>query len=673
MTQKIFISYSHANSVFAKAIARYLQRRQYQVWIDTEQIKAGNNWSNDIDEAISQADYIFCILSADSVRRKEVIREACLGLKLHPERLLFLKIGNVHDSWFINKDNVNVKKLLQHLHSYQHIEFNSRGDITIERMMLINDFLLRGYTDGDAFYKKPFEGYTYIAANGEPESVLDAQNGHLFYKVMPYDLSVATGYPFALDNQWIPETIYQNEGFWLEFEKNGFASSELSDIVKKEQENCFIVSLIHMRQLIINKSALLNTSALRNCYMQKSTQRSFVNLLRNGSIIVFLYGEGEMTPFVHKQPKYETEKKSIEKWNKLCAKNPVYCIRENWGNTIDQHSIDFVKFCCTIADNIDDNVILSESFGMDVMKRLQFFSVLRDIGIQSFLRARMSGTNVHNNIKGLSRSYFYRNFIVREESASSPKPTLNCLFDKGKPFHLELKRMVDFYYNSLFTNYFQCWPLIPVNVPSNLTFLSQLYLKQYDYNVDVEEVEYALSEFMTYQTVLNQVAQLGCEIFINKWNLKKVELLRSSDYWVDYISSFENIVRRCHSWQIDFSELNYTVERFVQMLQPFHLLEGLEKSLDPCYSFRVMVGSSVIDLVVSQKWKKYKDLPGTYKKDRNPVQIIFQLGDITNPIIQDTIFHPICFFRGASILNKGKDFHDKLERYLIDNGFLKMF
>lgn len=35
MSQKIFISYSHTDYVFANAVGRYLLRRGYRVWIDS--------------------------------------------------------------------------------------------------------------------------------------------------------------------------------------------------------------------------------------------------------------------------------------------------------------------------------------------------------------------------------------------------------------------------------------------------------------------------------------------------------------------------------------------------------------------------------------------------------------------------------------------------------------
>ena len=39
------------------------------------------------------------------------------------------------------------------------------------------------------------------------------------------------------------------------------------------------------------------------------------------------------------------------------------------------------------------------------------------------------------------------------KSENHPDPVLNCIFDENKPFHRELKKMIDVYYNSIFTNF----------------------------------------------------------------------------------------------------------------------------------------------------------------------------------------------------------------------------
>ena len=108
--KKIFISYSHKDHIFANAIARFLIRRGYQVWIDSKQLQVGANWSEDIDEAVKQADYVFGILSADSVRRPEVIRELCIALNQKKEQFLVITIGRIHHSWFFNSRSPILQK-----------------------------------------------------------------------------------------------------------------------------------------------------------------------------------------------------------------------------------------------------------------------------------------------------------------------------------------------------------------------------------------------------------------------------------------------------------------------------------------------------------------------------------------------------------------------------------
>lgn len=666
MSKKIFISYSHVDYVFANAVARFFLRRGLQVWIDNQQLKLGVDWSANIDDAIRDADYIFAILSADSVRRSEVIREISLALKKSPERLLLIIIGRIHDSWFANLKDPDVQRLMKHLKKYQHVEFNGRGDITESKMQKICDFLSNGHHTAEVSFDKEND---YIAVNGTPEEMVDARSGIRFYKVQTYDLSVATGYPFALDNQWVPEVVCQKKSLWRAFEKDGFAAPELRGIIQEEQRKNFFISLLHMRQLIINKSAILNTLALRACYMRDDERDAFVSLLKSGSIVVFLYGEGEMTPYVHVLPKYETEQNAVEAWNRLCREIPIYCIRENWGKTLDQHSIDFVKFCSTIADDIESNEIISDCFGMDIVQRLQFFSVLKDIAVQSFIRTRMTGTNIYKSIKGLSRSYFYKNFVVREEEAGAPHPVLDCLFDSGKPFHFELKRIVDTFYNSLFTNYFKCQALLPTDAPMEQAFLSQFYLNHPTNSVEERELEYALSEIIAYHDFMSCLEGLGDEIYTENWDIAKVLRFRNQFAWMEYISTLEASLQRSSNWQMDFNEISGVVCKFAEALKPFYIKPKGERSFRPCFSFRITIGGSVVDMVMGNNFQLFRDVKGTYKNDQNPLQVRFMIGDITDPAYKETIFYPITIFDGCTVYSPGDIYHDNLIQFLKDNHF----
>ena len=680
---KIFISYSHADSIFADAVAKYLLRRNYDVWIDSRQLKWQCKWADDIDTAIRKADYVLGILSADAVRRPEVLRELCLALDENPKKLLPVMIGRIHDSWYADPHSKRVKKLKQHLKDYQNICFNGRGDITEERMRLILEFLASGPEELQP-EEEPLpedEGEYYIAVNGIPEYVLDQRENIPFYKVQSDDLSPVTGYPFALDNQWIPESVIQDKvKNWPAFLKDGFSSDEIQEVLRKEQKKNFLLALIHMKQLVINKSAILNNLALRDCYLRQEERDAFLSLLRNGSIVVFLYGQGDRSPFVYRLPEYETSRKAVEAWNQVCREVPVYCIRENWKNNIDQHSIDFVKFCCTIADNIEDNEILTKCFGIkkeDVQKQQQFYGVLKDIAVQGFVRTRMAGTNIYTSIKGLSRSYFYSSFITREKQGEDDQPVLNCIFDKDKPFQLELKRMVDMFYNSLFTNYFHCFALLPSDMPPELVFLSKMYLEPSQNTIAEAELEYAISEFINFENeeVMNQIDGMEQEIYLDHWNLDMIQKLRKTREWADYAITLEAIIKRAAVWQADFGELNNLVSQFasaVRSVRKYISAEHETSKPEAAYSFQISIGGDVIHLVVERDRKKFRDYTGAYKGNQNPIQISFQIGDITNRCEKNLIFYPVTLFDGMTDFMDGSLYHDQFITFLKDNNFIEI-
>lgn len=589
------------------------------------------------------------------------------------KKLLPVVIGRIHNSWFVNSGDDSVKKVKKYINEYQHIEFNGRGDITEDKMKLILESLSNDLCEKEIEIEDNEDGMDYIAVNGIPELMLDSHSNIKFFKVNSDDLSFVAGYPFALDNQWIPEIIYKNSDYWRSFKKDGFAAEDLKNIIDNEQQKCLFMSLIHMRQVVINISTILNTRVIQEYYINTKKKDTFRQLLQNGSIVVFLYGADEMSPFINKKPEYESTQKAIEEWNDICRETPVYCIRENWSNSIDQHSIDFVKFCCTISDNLEDNEIIADGFEIDKLKRQQFFSVLRDISVQSFIKTRMNGTNIYRSMIGLSRSYFYKSFIVREKERDDEQPTLNCLFDDDKPFHAELKRMVDIFYNSIFTNYFKCYAMLPLNLPTKLNFLSRYYLNHSEQSLSEKELEFALTEFVLYQEILSKINELGDEIYLDKWTLENVCDLRKEEAWADYVNILESTIKRSSTWQIDFSGINHLVKKFVDAIKTTKLKNN-EKShtFKAYYSFQINVGSSVCSLIVGENEKKFKRQVGTYRKNQNSIQVRFQIGDITSEDSQNTIFYPVQLFDGLTDSREGDKYFEQLISYLKNNGFIEM-
>ena len=191
MSQKIFISYSHQDSICAQGIARFLLRQNYDVWIDVDRIVSGQNWAENINEALKMANTVIAIISKNSVRRPEVLRETSEALSRSEKekdfRVIYVVIGNVHPSWFVSNDKAVVDKLIDYLKKVQYVQLDARGTINIACMQNILR-ALNGkmvYSDGIEFGKS--DDYIYEA--GMPEKVYDNDAENCFYRVHSSDLA----------------------------------------------------------------------------------------------------------------------------------------------------------------------------------------------------------------------------------------------------------------------------------------------------------------------------------------------------------------------------------------------------------------------------------------------------------------------------------------------------
>ncbi len=73
--RNLFISYSHVDQNFAKKLASMLADEGLNIWIDVEDIPAGENWRNAIDEGLKTAEIMLLIVSPESMASAEVQAE----------------------------------------------------------------------------------------------------------------------------------------------------------------------------------------------------------------------------------------------------------------------------------------------------------------------------------------------------------------------------------------------------------------------------------------------------------------------------------------------------------------------------------------------------------------------------------------------------------------------
>lgn len=66
MGQHVFISYKHEDRIFASQLIQRVQTAGFRVWIDEEQLRAGENWREAINSAIRQAFAVVLVITPES-------------------------------------------------------------------------------------------------------------------------------------------------------------------------------------------------------------------------------------------------------------------------------------------------------------------------------------------------------------------------------------------------------------------------------------------------------------------------------------------------------------------------------------------------------------------------------------------------------------------------------
>jgi hypothetical protein len=79
MSARIFISYSRHDSDVARRLESQLNSRGYSAWLDTDRLRMGEFWREEIVQAIEGCDYFLLLLSEYSILSINVVRELSLA------------------------------------------------------------------------------------------------------------------------------------------------------------------------------------------------------------------------------------------------------------------------------------------------------------------------------------------------------------------------------------------------------------------------------------------------------------------------------------------------------------------------------------------------------------------------------------------------------------------
>ncbi|MCW0233458.1 MAG: toll/interleukin-1 receptor domain-containing protein [Ferrovibrio sp.] len=112
----IFVSYASPDRERVLPYVKYLKLKEYDVWLDVQRIKAGQNWDFQIKQALNKADLIVLFLSNQAIDRRGYLqREIKLVLDKHQEKLL-------SDIYLIPVLLDDIRPIPEQIASIQHVQ-----------------------------------------------------------------------------------------------------------------------------------------------------------------------------------------------------------------------------------------------------------------------------------------------------------------------------------------------------------------------------------------------------------------------------------------------------------------------------------------------------------------------------------------------------------------------
>ncbi len=673
--KQVFISYSRQDHICANYIKNYLKKRNYNVWIDSDKILIDSNWKDSINEGIKESDFFVAILSSNSIKRTEVLKEIEIAFDKKKSdnnfSLFFVVLGEIHKAWF-NESNLS-NMIIEYLEKYQYIKLDYHGRVTSEKMKLLYDALINGKPDFSS-KKNVFQSSNYIYSVFQPQNLIYRVSDDIdinYYKCYKYELSPSTVFIRALDNQWLPDSIMEDPKLRSLFYGEGFTNSEIKKIISKEQEDSLLVSLFNHRQIIINRANLLSNESLYKLFVETEECKEF--LLKNGSIIILLYEAESINPFISQNLKYGVSDVVKEKWNSLCQDIPLYVIRENWDNPTDKHSIEIAKFCTTLGYDYKANEALMYDLKIENNKE-EFLRILKTIGMEVGFNINSTGNELEmlNRVYGYTRSRFYNRYVTKYRKTCNDS-IKNCIFDEKKEFHYELKKLIDSFYNMIIVNSFNCDVVLPLDNNIHTYLLDQFFVNKSDQILDLEEIKYIFDELLyksngvsTKDRLISLLSNFNDSIYLSKWDLLKVINVRKTNDWEDYIDFVESLIVRSRTFRVYFDQLEELVTKASKLL-----IES-EKTWKPTFSFRICIGNSLLYLIFQKERNQIK-IYGNGKTNNETnvrLKIDFLIGNFLSS--NKIIFDPICLFNGSTFKQSESDYLNELKKFFLNNDFIEI-
>lgn len=563
-----FISYSHADIVKVEHIYNILRRQGIRIWYDDmgNGIKLGEKWNEVIDERLKKSSVFVCFLANGVENRSEVIREILLANELKKANEAYKMIFVFLERVPLNSFPKEVADLIRNSQFVSLYKFGGITEAFIKRLVSHqvwsaacvddNERRKNGFAPWSESENEEieFEDYDengiYVYDQAMPHRV--EFEGKYYYRISKNEIDKGTVYPICIDNQWCPEEYLNNP----QFIENGFREDSIRNAIVKRQTSEVVRALLHNLQIVVNRATVQNSAVFLQWYINYNGQlneeehKAFCELLRDGSIVICLFGEenpwGRADYQINDRADYD----------KLCMDNEVFCLRLDWDNETNKYLINknlaaqFHNTCIVLPEFEMDFIGLCKVFGInDKEKQQEFRDVWKNIQKEVLDYS-------HNENKLFSRQKFYERFIIKEGTKAE-----HSIIDPDKPFSAELKQIIDYIYCTNLPKALGIQTIIPDDSRIKVYDETSLITRGAYREITIDELCCAIEEYLP--GFVGSVYDLPVA---REYTIDEVYKVRKLSKWKRYVNTVVSGRKRATENEIDFYDIDQTWKYYSQAI-----------------------------------------------------------------------------------------------------------
>lgn len=336
-----------------------------------------------------------------------------------------------------------------------------------------------------------------------------------FDQVSAADITSASS-PVCMDDQWFPSHDLRRKGVLRGAQSTKRAVAE------------FKRSLLSSQTILVNRSYLVNSDAIRTLLVTPEDRGGLERLFARHDVIAFLLDD--TSPELDAAKRRGTvDDARLSAWHEVLDTTRIACARLSWQD--EETNRDLIRE--RITARFAARLVSFAATGAPVLERLSGGAPLE--ACREYLTTKFAAelSRQLDECGEISRSGLYRKLVMAEG-----RDLGDSVVDHRKPFACDIKEAIDLIYNTTLTDATGVQPLTPAGSPSR-DYLSE------DGDIgaqisagDAAALVGALAKLLGTQATIDRYARL-----LDALSLETIRQIRSTEVWQDHIAAATRLAR----------------------------------------------------------------------------------------------------------------------------------